>query len=427
MIRAILLVLAFAANVATAAAERAADVYFGADDPWLPTGRDALKSVRGLHRYIREHIPGVGAKSGAAAPLDLVKKHADMPFLKFDSHEAVPVSAFRDSVLAKEADIIAARLRPDLADGLDLSKTMTSRSDRYNIFYWEEPWVGAYYWLIKRAFHRYLSEYGLKPTKTMYVHSWANCLRTGQKLEWHNHGEEGEWSVSGTYVVSAAAGSATFYRVPRSHRVFQNPNAVHDLVMFDSLLDHQTSTVDRAQSEVMNRTLASECRITSSWDIHEEPGNVWHSVPLYDPLDPEWSRDPTAHSAVLRGRRALENDRRIEELEALAADPLAQRTRWGDISHARDPSDSQADVHARTRAKGDEAEGESVGQKTAQFRTNGEDVMVRLALAREKGYVEKSTPVVGSTRIEHQQVPELQHVRAKALYRPKSAPVLRPP
>ena len=86
---------------------------------------------------------------------------------------------------------------------------------------------------------------------------------------------------------------------------------------------------------------------------------------------------PVTWPAVVRGRRALENDRRIEELEALAADPLAQRTRWGDISHARDPSDSQADVHARTRAKGDEAEGESVGQKTAQFRTNGEDVMVR--------------------------------------------------
>ena len=182
----------------------------------------------------------------------------------------------------------------------------------------------------------------------MYVHSWANCLRTGQKLEWHNHGEEGEWSVSGTYVVSAAAGSATFYKVPRSRRVFKNPNAVHDIVMFDSLLDHQTSTVDHAQSKAMNQTLASECRITSSWDIHAEPGNVWHSVPLYDPLDPDWSRDPTAHSAVLRGRRALANDRHTEELEALAANPLAKRTRWGDIIYARDPPDS--------RAEGNEAE-----------------------------------------------------------------------
>eukprot|EP00747_Dinoflagellata_sp_TGD_P178851 gnl/TRDRNA2_/TRDRNA2_28624_c0_seq1.p1 gnl/TRDRNA2_/TRDRNA2_28624_c0~~gnl/TRDRNA2_/TRDRNA2_28624_c0_seq1.p1 ORF type:complete len:255 (+),score=28.10 gnl/TRDRNA2_/TRDRNA2_28624_c0_seq1:55-819(+) len=55
----------------------------------------------------------------------------------------------------------------------------------------------------------------------------------------------------------------------------------------------------------------------------------------------------------------------------------------------------------------------------------GEDVMVRLALAREKGYIENSTPVAGSTGMENQYVPELQHVRAKTLYRPRSAPQLR--
>ena len=351
MICALLLVQVLSFSVATTDV-RATDEYLGADEPWLPTGRDALKSVRGLHRHIREFIPGVGEQNGLDTRLDVVKKHVDMSFLKFDSREAVPITAFRDSVLAKEADIIAAQLRPDLAAGLDKSKTMTSRSDRYNIFYWEEPWVGAYYWLIKRAFHQYLSEYGLKPKQIMYVHSWANCLRTGQKLEWHNHGEEGEFSVSGTYIVSAAAGSATFYKVPRSRRIFKNPNAVHDIVMFDSLLDHQTSTVDRAQSEAMNHTLASECRISSSWDIHAEPGNLWHSVPLYDPLDPDWSRDPTAHNAVLRGRRALMDDRRTEEREALAANPLAQRTRWGDIIHAHDPSNS--------RAEGDETERDKI-------------------------------------------------------------------
>ena len=149
IICALLLVQVLSFSAATADV-RATDEYLGADEPWLPTGRDALKSVRGLHRYISKFIPGVGEKNGLNAQLDVVKKHLDMPFLKFDSREAVLITAFRDSVLAKEADIIAAQLRPDLV-GLDKSETMTSRSDRYNIFYWEEPWVGAYYWLVKRG------------------------------------------------------------------------------------------------------------------------------------------------------------------------------------------------------------------------------------------------------------------------------------
>eukprot|EP00937_MAST-01D_sp_MAST-1D-sp2_P007997 g7997.t1 len=321
-----------------------ADKYVGSELHWLPTP-DTLKSVRGLNRFIRAQIPGhtepgiANVDGMRGMPLTQTKKRHDMRFLKFDSHRAVSIEAFKEAVLRKEPDLLNAAKRPGLV-GLDQSETITSRSDRYNVFFWEEPWVGDYFWLIKRAFHRYIEEYGLSARieSPLFIHSWTNCLRTGQKLEWHNHCEPGDWQTSGTFIASAANGSATFFRVPGGNKIMKNPNTPHDIVMFDSLIEHQTSTVDDAQRTAMREQLHSDCRITSSWDINTHPGDIWQSVPFYDPHDPFFARDPTGERAVREGRRRIAEDRLIDEKEQLEQDPTSTTTRWGPI-------------HAETRAK----------------------------------------------------------------------------
>ena len=90
-------------------------------------------------------------------------------------------------------------------------------SGRYNVFLFDEPWVGDYFWLIKRAFHKYIEvstaisagtavsggvysrqwrgvsagtaisgacewvvqAYDIEVPRPLFIKSWANCFRRG--------------------------------------------------------------------------------------------------------------------------------------------------------------------------------------------------------------------------------------------------------
>ena len=84
------------------------DHYEGSEQPQLPR-RGELKSIRGLHKYIRARIPdrtAPGVVDGMSVPLTRTKKHDRMNFLKFDTHKAVSVDDFRDAVKRRESDIL---------------------------------------------------------------------------------------------------------------------------------------------------------------------------------------------------------------------------------------------------------------------------------------------------------------------------------
>ena len=55
--------------------------------------------------------------------------------------------------------------------------SLIANASRYNLFYIDEPWVGDYFWLIKRAFHEYIKEYDINIEDKLWIHSWANCFR----------------------------------------------------------------------------------------------------------------------------------------------------------------------------------------------------------------------------------------------------------
>ena len=50
---------------------------------------------------------------------------------------------------------------------------------------------------------------------------------------------------------------------------------------------------------------ASECRITSSFDISADPHGIGHSVPFFDPEDPYFERDPSTVPHSTESRRPL--------------------------------------------------------------------------------------------------------------------------
>ena len=267
-----------------------------------------LLSVRGLSAHITRLIPH---RAGMALPMDVRPDGAELvaPLLKFDTAGAVNVSAFRDAVLRREGYILNTTAARKGLLSLVSGKTvkLTSRSDRYNIFFWDEPWVGDYYWAIKRAFHAYIARNGVAITKPLYIHSWANCFREGQ-IKWHAHGPddveaEGLHFFSGTFAVAVPVGTAlrtaTIYKPERAKRyqggftpaktqVVRNVNTAGDLVIFDSMLHHQSTQLSAAQLADLAEHARAPCRITSSWDITNDPLGIFHSVPFYDPADPEW-------------------------------------------------------------------------------------------------------------------------------------------
>ena len=70
--------------------------------------------------------------------------------------------------------------------------------------------------------------------------------------------------------------------------------------MFQSLIMHKTVEINDEQYEEMRKT-GVDCRITSSWDISADPIGNHHTVPFYDPADPDFSKDPETKEMVSFG------------------------------------------------------------------------------------------------------------------------------
>jgi hypothetical protein len=265
---------------------------------------DTRCSVRPLSKHIRSLIPGYDPTvevDGLSTKwkMNEKRKFTDMEFIKWNVD--VNTTAFKDKLLRMEDELLKTEPRKGLLDLIETKdkkkgdelrmRYLTARSDRYNIFYWDEPWVGHYYWSIKRAFHKFVKFYNIKIEKPLFAHSWANCLRKDQHLYWHNHAEPGDFSYSGTFAAHVPTGSFTLYENPNTKKVIKNNNEENDLVMFQSMIMHKTVEINDEQYEEMKKT-GTDCRITSSWDISADPIGNHHSTPFYDPNDIDFSKDP---------------------------------------------------------------------------------------------------------------------------------------
>jgi hypothetical protein len=271
--------------------------------------------LRPLSKHIRALIPDGG--TGVTSQ----RNRTDMLFSKFRAQ--VDVAAFRATVRRIEGEILARAPRRGLLDLIESGdpatdarlreKYLTARSDGYNVMYWDEPWVGEYYWAIKLAFHQFVDAHNISIVAPLYIHSWANCLRSGQHLFWHAHGDEDpdgpgaaaeqpmvrqhrEQRVSGTFSAHVPVGSKTYYRLPPSpssgkSKVLPNPNLANDLVLFQSNIEHRSCEISDAMQAELSAS-DTDCRITSSWDISPEPTDVFHAVPFYDPDDLFFAGDP---------------------------------------------------------------------------------------------------------------------------------------
>lgn len=178
--------------------------------------------------------------------------------------------------------------------------------------------IGEYFWLLKRGWHKFMDKFGIDKTKRYYIHSWSNCLRRGQRISWHTHGNT---IYSGSFM-STVNGSSTIYGLgedgygpaqlpdympkgfdfPKKQH-FVNPNSPADLVFFDSMIPHRTTEVD-AEQEAGYKSIGQDCRISSSWDI--TPFVESHCSPFYDPEDPFFEKADAGEGMARDGQKLSE-------------------------------------------------------------------------------------------------------------------------
>jgi hypothetical protein len=199
---------------------------------------------------------------------------------------------------------------------------------------WEHSAVSDFYWLLKRAFATIVGPIEARigqPLGKLYIRGWAFCLEEGLKLQWHHHAEySGEFVMSGSFAVSVGNGSATLFQLPSATgKILRSRNRIGDLQMFNGSIAHSTTEVDSAQMQQL-AALHHSCRLTAAWDVRTRP--IAHTLPFYDPADPQWVADPEARAMLQRkpdsagGRDSHWYDRGVNEGESLKWD--ASKARW---------------------------------------------------------------------------------------------------
>merc|ERR1712113_1081030 len=85
-----------------------------------------------------------------------------------------------------------------------------------------------------------------------------------------------------------------FKAPPRSSTKRDISNVVGDVVMFYGDVDHESVHVTKDMHEHLIKSGPTDCRMTQAFDIFAHPTAGHHAVPLYDPEDPWWEKDPQA-------------------------------------------------------------------------------------------------------------------------------------
>ena len=151
--------------------------------------------------------------------------------------------------------------------------------------------------MVRNAFKVYIKTFNITIKKPLYIHSWANCLRENQKLEWHAHGnpEGDDVLLSGNYMVSIPNESATLFKSKSNEEILRVKSEEQNLVVFNGDILH--TTTNKRKTKLTNnwdgvqKHGQEQCRISIAWDISDDPKSLFQAVPFFDPLDVDFKSD----------------------------------------------------------------------------------------------------------------------------------------
>lgn len=277
-----------------------------------PFGKDFIqrhpRSVKGLSESIQSQRPTAEWWNKVSATVEDIDKTRLMTQGHLEQVlEADTFAGFIANMSRTIADLEAFWFDLlDIVPGMDDLETtfqestsrgfiLSTRASLYNIFYIDRPEIGIYYWYVKILFHHYMKTFKLDKSVPWWIHGWANCFRGGSNIGFHAHGPG---VIAGNLAVRVPPGSHTQYEglgEARAEDLFI-PNRIGDLNLFDGVVQHRSSNVTE-EDIVWLGEHGAKCRMTTAFDISLRPKHLWHSIPLYHPADPMWTRDPAARWA----------------------------------------------------------------------------------------------------------------------------------
>ena len=163
---------------------------------------------------------------------------------------------FADLILKKESDILkkysATTIRGDQNfdgdTGLGVN-SITSRASHYNLLDWKES--KDLIDCIKKTYVTFTNN-----TDPIYIHCWANVMRTGEQINEHTHAEYPYTfdHLSGHLGIMVDGTTATYYRI--KDKILEEVNKEGLLTLFSSAYPHWT-----------NQYNGNSTRITMAFDI----------------------------------------------------------------------------------------------------------------------------------------------------------------
>lgn len=116
-----------------------------------------------------------------------------------------------------------------------------------------------------------------------------------------------------------------------------NKNVEGTLTMFYGAVEHESSNVTEKMQKSLGDKGPADCRMTAAFDIGLDPVVKRHSVPLYNPQDPWWDKDPKGSLGDAIGAE-MESIQRSWKAPVLFEWDLPQnRTKMPDVHWSQKP------------------------------------------------------------------------------------------
>ena len=164
--------------------------------------------------------------------------------------EDIDTNSLSEFLLLKEKEVkklpTSVRVNGTESDGYTGlgSNSTTSKFQSYNILTWNHPEIKKLRSNIARMIIGYNNECDNKTPNELWIHSWYNVLRFGQKIKPHHHSADPDCYLSGHFDVQVN-NTSTVYMSPINQindpEVIDIENIPGELTLFPSYIFHYTT------------------------------------------------------------------------------------------------------------------------------------------------------------------------------------------
>lgn len=132
-------------------------------------------------------------------------------------------------------------------------KSVTARFNSFNVFTFKNKEIDKIKKEIIKAHEMFLNNYKIKIPKELWIQSWFNVMRKGEKIKLHIHGTSPNTYLSGNLMVQCQD-TKTIYVNPQNQInepiKHESNNEVGKLTLFQTCIPHCTDKQTNAQERI---------------------------------------------------------------------------------------------------------------------------------------------------------------------------------